>query len=602
MFAANVTSAALPDRPSAFVPLRLLVCRLSALALALLICAAAPVEAAAHIRVETQEIQTTNGKPAAALVVNGSVVARLAKDEGGNPPLRRVSAAATLLTTAYRSGKFDLKTQASDKTGRRWVLFVNGVALLIASDQEAKAWGVEPKALAETWQDNIAAAVKLEKAAAPAQPPAATPPVVPPAAASPGPAPSIALSAGSTGKGSAVTTSATTQYVYEPPTATQLDNAIKLPAGAVVTGSSAGPDILAASISSALRSQLKLGADDPLTWRQSGTDPAPTVGPGQTRSLGVDYTAGGSASSTTLGLQNLALKLPRENITLFSNDPESVYAPQLLYSATLPAGQAARLVYHHQCQVEGGVRFIVRVLSESDPGALHVVPGTAAPDVNTFYIGFKSAENFWNNLNNGNGYVAQVPSGGQAVLLGQQLARGYTASGYMKLTNLGAQPLRLEVLALSTGTGLPHGAAPQTAKTATCVFDAPYFSEDNQFKSGDPWLYLRLGEARPASATDESVLHGCYGMTHSFNVTLSNPGATPTVVYIVLRASAGEVKGQFFINGEYVSTPLVTSGEEQVLKEIGLAPGENKQLRIKALALNGGFYPASVIVRETRYP
>jgi hypothetical protein len=51
-----------------------------------------------------------------------------------------------------------------------------------------------------------------------------------------------------------------------------------------------------------------------------------------------------------------------------------------------------------------------------------------------------------------------------------------------------------------------------------------------------------------------------------------------------------------------VATPLIAGGEEQLLKEIPLKPGQTKLLKIRALPLNGGFYPASIILRETRYP
>jgi hypothetical protein len=576
------------------------------LVVAALLCVAAPVRAAAHIRIETQPATTGNGKPAAALVINGAVVARIAKDEAERPPLRQISLAATLLANAYRSGRFELKPQA-DKTSRRWVLFLNGEALLVASDQEAKAWGVEPQTLVQTWQSSIEAALRDSPPPPPGTSPLLREPA-PPSALTPGgavaarPAPAALAAPAGNKPATPPAGPVKVQNVYEPPDTTEVVQPLTLPAGAVITGSNPSLEVVNAAVTAALRRQLQLGADDSLTWRQAGADPGLSVPPGQSRSLTLDYTAGGASGTASVPLQNTAIATPRESLTLFSNDPESVYAPQLLYAASLPAGRAARLVYHHQCQADGGLRLVIRVLSESDPGALHVVPGTAQPDVNTFYIGFKSAENFWNNLNGGSGYALPIASGGQAVLLSQQLARGYTGSGYMKLTNLGAQPLRLEVLAVASGTALPHGAAADAARTAHCVFDSPYFSEDTVYAAGDPWLYLRLGDERPQSATDESVLHGCYGMTHSFNVRLSNPGAGPATAYVVLRASAGEVKGQFYINGEYISTPLVTGGEEQVLKEVTVPPGESRWLRIKALALNGGFYPASVIVRDTRYP
>jgi hypothetical protein len=574
-------------------------CRFIALAVVALACAAAPAQAGAHIKVETQETTTSNGKPAAALLVNGAVVARLAKDVDGNPPLRRASAAATSITAAYRSGKFELRTAASSQSDRRWLLLLNGAVLLVASDQEAKAWGVEPQALAETWRSNLQGA--LGGVPPPPSAPSPSAGIGPPSAAPPEGTLQLGSPAAAGDAAAAAPTAG--QAVYEPPTATQLESVAALPAGAIVTGQSPAPDIVNAAIQSALRLQLRLGADDAVTWRPGGSGPGDaSIAPGQRRSLTLDYVGPAGNGSTSLPLQNLALAAPRESMTLFSNDPEAVYAPQLLYAADLPAGRAARLVYHHQCQAEAGLRFVVRVLSESDPGALHVVPGTAAPDVNTFYVGFKSAEAFWNNLNAGSGYIASIPSGGQTVLLSQPLPRGYTASGYMKLTNFGAQPLRIEVLALPSGGALPHGAAPASAKTTHSVFDTPYFSQDATYTAGDPWLYLRLGEARPASATDQKVLHGCYGMTHSFNVALSNPTASPALVYVLLRASAGEVKGQFFIDGEYITTPLVGPGDEALLKEIPLPPGAHRLLKVKGIALNGGFYPASVILRETRNP
>jgi hypothetical protein len=188
------------------------------------------------------------------------------------------------------------------------------------------------------------------------------------------------------------------------------------------------------------------------------------------------------------------------------------------------------------------------------------------------------------------------------VLLAQELPYGYTASGYMKLTNLGEAPLRVEVLCLPSGVRLPEDPVEPGADTTHSVFDAPYLSESDIYTAGDPWLYLRLGEGRPESSTDDSILHGCYGMTHSYNVELRNPGDQPTLVFVLLRASAGEVKGQFFIDDKYIATPLVAGGEEQLLQEIPLPPGQTKLLSIKAIALNGGFYPASIVVRETRYP
>jgi hypothetical protein len=92
-------------------------------------------------------------------------------------------------------------------------------------------------------------------------------------------------------------------------------------------------------------------------------------------------------------------------------------------------------------------------------------------------------------------------------------------------------------------------------------------------------------------------------MTHDFEVELVNPVDSGTsTVYVVMRGSAGEVKGQAVIDGRYRTTPLASSGGEELLDTLTIPPGTSRLLRISAIALNGGFYPASIILRETRDP
>ena len=171
----------------------------------------------------------------------------------------------------------------------------------------------------------------------------------------------------------------------------------------------------------------------------------------------------------------------------------------------------------------------------------------------------------------------------------------------MKLTNLGEAAVRLETLAEAPGTAIANGMLFGNGRHFP-VFGAPYVTQTASYSVGDTWLYLRLGEEQPNGLNGDSVLHGCYGMSHSFDVEVTNPSSAPLLVFLVLRASAGEVKGQFYLDDEYVVTPLVASGEEMMLKEIPLKPGETKLLKVRAIPLNGGFYPASLIVRQTRYP
>lgn len=596
-----------------------------ALALLLISLLFAPVwaQAGKSIRVETQHSSTPNGKAAAALVVNGRIVAQLAKPQRGKEPLDCISVAAALVAQAYRLGQAQLKVQASDDSQRRFALYLNGKVLLVATDEEGKAWGVEPQKLAQTWRNNLDQAWG-------GLPPAPDSPGGKPTGAAPADKPDGSggdgKPAGPPGAGLLDAGTATVhsdpdyanlmvlsgQHVFEAPGETQLDHAVLLPKlTAEVTGATVSEQARRAAVDNALRVYAGTKASDNLRW--AVTEPAdgslsvPRDGRVQ---LKVSYTTTGedplaSGQSVALVLENRTLAVPRETLTFFSNNPETITEPQLLYYAELPARQAGRLVLHHQNQSRNELQLIARVINNgSEASAVHVVPGMCAADINTFLVGFRSAETFWFNLNHGNGYVLSLPAGRQAYILQQRLPAGYTSSAYYKLTNLGSTPLRIETVCLEPWAHTPEGPLSGDGRASRGVYPAPYVTQTADYTTGDDWLYLRLGQDSPGSLVDGdgSRFDGSYGVTYSFNVQLTNDTDQPALLFVVLRASAGEVKGQFFIDDEYVATPLISGGEEQLLKEIPLKPGQTKLLKIKAMPLNGGFYPASIVVRESRYP
>jgi hypothetical protein len=626
---------------------------------------------ARQIKVECTRSETPAGKSAIVLSINGVEVAGLQRPGGaGNAAVeQRLARAAQRISLAYREGQlsFDVKEQASGL----WLLSLNGAALLSASDVEARSWELtDAKALAARWNRQIESALGSEMEAmraarearqsgaaetlrllgaaplppAKLQPPPADPsvtqtltaltpvqaspvkPVQPPPAA-PDWATALNVSSG--------------QQVYEPPPQRQASLPPNMSAAAaVVTGNPSSQEAARRALEALLRSSLGLEASSNLSWqaadpqalaeavaaasalkgksaRANGKapltpeelpEPNLRLTPGAQKKLALSYESGALKGSLELLLQNRGIQAPRESFTFFSNAPEGVTRQQLLYLATLPSGQSARLVFHHQNQGGARLKLCARAVNSGPANALlHVIPGSCPADVNTYWVGFKSAESFWTNLNSNSGYALSIPAGGQALIALQDLPPAATASGYYKLSSLSGPDLLVETLVLNPGTALPNSVWPDTAGASTAVYPEPYFTQSAAHEVGGDWTYLRLGHSAPdCIAGSGPPLYGSYGMTYSFNVEVSNPQARDTGrhanVYVVLRGSAGEVKGQVYINDEYIASPLVAGGAEQILKVLSLAPGESRHLKIRAIALNGGFYPASIILRETRDP
>jgi hypothetical protein len=604
MAACQSQPAGLHATRSGFAPLRRWFAH-GVLALALA-CWFAPA-AAEQITIETRAGETPNGKPTAVLLVNGAVAVRLAKPQSGEASLRAVSVAAALLSRAYRGGRLEFSMR-EEAGSRGWLLLLNGAKFLEAGDLEAKAWGVDPENLARTWQRDLSSALGLELPADDAaQVQAADVSTAPlpdePTAADPNGL--LSISSGSVGaqSGSRAGPAGTAAGI---PAATRFESAYQpQPLLAAVTGN-AGVEEYRMAIDSTLRWHLQQIGGETLDWQFPGAgDNQVELTPEMAGNKLVAYRAKAEGAELVSGsvqvtLATQQLSLPRENRTFFSNKPERISSPQLLYHATLPGREAGRVVFHHQNEGTAELAFALSLYNPTDaPQAVHVIRGAAPPDINTFYIGYRSAEEFWRNLNSNTGAVVVVRPRSYLTVLRQQLGCGYTASGYVKLSNLGEQPL--EVVTSATAADTRRIILPSFLDEASySVNSSPYFIREFDYNAGDPWLYLQLG-ARDDSANGVS-LRGMYGYTHDFSVTLNNPNRHPELVFVVFRASAGEVKGQFYINGEYVTTPLIAGGEEQLLLEIPLAPGQQRELRVQAMPLNGGFYPASIILRRTRLP
>ena len=569
-----------------------------------------PAAANAGLRIETLKSTTTNGKPAAALVVNGETVMRLAKQQRNHSAMYMVTFVAAQLADAHRRGPLQL-TVAEDSEGVG--LYLNGELLVVASKDEAKAWGVTNGELAAAWRDKLTSALALSTPTK-ARPQPQPQPASPARPAAPAPKSGGILDMGTTQDRSDASYSGVKpsggHKVYEAPQLTKLEGA-HLPGEltAQVTGRRLSYREAERSVENAIRCYSGVGSDTRVSWKSGDLyEDGFSLSPGNKKNIEVSYAldGGAGAKSGTLNvlLENRSITTPKETLTFFSNNPEGVEQRQLLYYASLPEGSAGRLVLHHQNQTSSDLEIVARVVNTGNSAAaLHVIEGMSPPNINTFYIGFKSAEEFWNNLNAGIGSVLTIPAGRQAVIARQKLPRGYTSSGYFKLTNLGHEQLFVETIAVTPGAKLPDGLWEDRRGASSSVFPEPQILRTHTYNSGDNWLYMRLGDEQPESAVgDGKILHGCYGVTHTYNVELNNPTNTPQLFFVVLRASAGEVKGQFFIDDEYFVTPLVAGGEEFLLKEIPMRPGQTKLLKIAAIPLNGGFYPASIIVRESRHP
>jgi hypothetical protein len=117
---------------------------------------------------------------------------------------------------------------------------------------------------------------------------------------------------------------------------------------------------------------------------------------------------------------------------------------------------------------------------------------------------------------------------------------------------------------------------------------------------GGAWQYIEMGRSDALRSIDGKVkLDGNYGVDYDIDLHLSNTTDTAKNIGIFFAPEAGPAAGVFQIdNGEYLEYNPTKVEDQPLLAKLPLAPGEHRDVHIRTIPLNGGFYPAAVIVHQ----
>jgi hypothetical protein len=397
---------------------------------------------------------------------------------------------------------------------------------------------------------------------------------------------------------------------------------------AEITGSPAPADLIRLAAENALRqAPLEPGASlkilTPLAIKNS-------LARGDSQVVTAKVKLSGKGYLSATGIANVRVInriLPdKPAVRLFySNTPEHLTRPRVLYAATLADDAPTRVMFHHDNQTRGGMALAVTVTNPTDsPLKLHLMPGFVPPAVDPARTGYKAGQVFLQNVMRGYGEIVTVPGKSSLPLLIQRLAPRETSSGIalLRLVDADSDTRCLLQIAsvLPNNTGFSHKA--QTRLDAWRVTSAKRLnakeiaaaeqlasqnayraarSLDLHYKIGERWAQVPVGrnELMPPDALKDihpEVL-GDYGVLYTIRVTVQNPHPEPRKAEVVFAPGGGAALAVFNIGGKYVAVGEVRPPHEKSLHQITLRPKETRILNIQTVPLGGSSYPANVIVR-----
>jgi hypothetical protein len=372
-----------------------------------------------------------------------------------------------------------------------------------------------------------------------------------------------------------------------------------------LAGSAVAPDFATAQIAAGLSRAAHLQTGASLT----SAPPSPaTLRPGDRLDLRVPVELHGNgafvdvAGTTTVHLGVVALPPLEPGELMYSDDPENLPASAdgVLFRDTLGAGEAARLYLYHASLVAGRhVTLALRAGSAST--RVELLGASAGPSNDYLATGHAASVQYLRARRAQNSLVVDIDPG-QPFLLplsSRPLESDDLVAGVFDLRVLSGGPLAVLCIATTGSTDpstlldAPRVAGDGHLRTGTFALDAPPLS-----------LALRVGEPEPApiSAGMPTItalrapraLAGGYGVVQHLTITLENPGAAASDVYLYEIPSGNAVTTTLFFDGD--PTPLEvacvkTAGARYLVRKFSVQAGARVQTGADYMTDGASSYP-----------
>jgi hypothetical protein len=381
-----------------------------------------------------------------------------------------------------------------------------------------------------------------------------------------------------------------------------------------VTGNPADADWLAGQVASWVTRLTKAQPDAFTTIGTVSPASAAPLYPGQSTQFTVPVQIAGNGryfdqlGTTTVNVQNVALDPFVPQLLFYDDDPEHVTQDGVLFRGTVTATQPARLFYYHDDTADPRMLVVALRSNSQDPTSVQLVQAKAGPNMDVMHVGQTLTKNFLLTKSLGEGVIVNIPQDELFPLAETPMASRQLVSGSVDLRVLSGGPVVVTVLAVSAGVdprSLVDGPVlPGDGHHRTGVFNISGFGADAlSYAAGGPDAALVLGDTDPtppsvdANATGHD--YGDYGVVHTINLSLTNPGATPSTAYLFFKPLAGPARGSFLIGGNFLDIGCVRVATPYQITSFELAPGQTYRTTVRTMTDGGSFYPAQIGLTAT---
>jgi hypothetical protein len=284
----------------------------------------------------------------------------------------------------------------------------------------------------------------------------------------------------------------------------------------------------------------------------------------------------------------------------FSNHPEKIKSPGLLYEVGLLQNKPVRLRYYHQGDNNSPAHYLgVFVINNSSkPARLRILESVGGPSKDWILAGHLNNLKFFSNLEDQLGWIETVPPKSVYLLRRVWLKPGEVVSSTADLHLLDGGPLQLLTYAyekpgdevtypLKVDEKDPHerGAYPITE-----IFTDVSYSID------DKTAYYSIGDTPFADILKGRSIKGSYGIMYQYEFTLKNPYDTDKTVSFFFQPRGGVATATFSFDNRPISVGLTKAYEMVRLARIKIPAKTTRKLSVKTMPEDASNYPIRIIL------
>jgi hypothetical protein len=181
-------------------------------------------------------------------------------------------------------------------------------------------------------------------------------------------------------------------------------------------------------------------------------------------------------------------------------------------------------------------------------------------------------------------------------------------AGTVDLRVLSGGPIAVTVIAYTAGVD------------PVALLNAPLLAGDGHHRSGvftiagfgidtlaftagaaDPKVVIGDREPTPPSVDAGGAGHdyGDYGVTHTIDVTLNNPGDAAVAAYLYFKPLAGVTRATFLVDGNLVQLGCMRVPEPYQVAAYTVGPHQTLRSYVQTMTDGGSFYPVEIGVTQT---